>query len=142
MTKEAQENEPDKPIFYSERQVTPADPRSDAGDVDIVERARRFAIQAEKWEKGGKYRNDVIRFLQFGRYIKEMRQALNLTRKQLAAMAQVEAESVFLLEKGMLTKAELEEVLQKIACSLHTTFIDLRERLSMPFPNDWKGPFI
>lgn len=99
-------------------------------EIDLVERARRTAEQIDKRERGGQDQKFVDNMIAFGRYIKRLRKEQDITRQDLSHKANVDPESLFMLEQGLLTVAELTPLLSQIASSLQKGVEDLQWELT------------
>jgi hypothetical protein len=104
-------------------------PPEDA-DVSLLERATRVQRQVSNWSKGGDERQAVVKLQKFGLFVRDLRKEQGLTREALSTVTNVEAEVLFMLEKGLLTDQEIKAVLAQIAGPLHTDLEALSKQLT------------
>jgi len=126
------ENDKEIPIIFdSKRDLSPAQ--------YLMERARRVEFSTGQWEQGGKYRKEVHQLMKFGQFIANLRKEQHLTRKTLSEMANVDQEFLFLLEKGLLRRLEIESLLESIAEPLRISLVELGSHLERTLYLDQKG---
>ena len=92
-----------------------------------AQRVERLIMQ---WEKSPRTRMAVEQALSFGQRIRTLRTDRGFSRKELAQRAQMDAELRFQLEKGLLTKSEIAQVLVRISIPLDVVFEDLNHQLN------------
>ena len=135
MKNEEEKDEEASGISHSVGELTP--PRN---EDKLRERARRTMRLACQWEESPKERAEAEHLLHFGQLIRERREEHGHTRKSLAETTDIESESLFRLEKGLLTRSEIEALFEAVAPELRCTAGELREELNNHYLSPKREP--